>query len=919
MRRVRSSILARPGLSALSQATEHQHEIADLERSLGELSFEARIGATPRRIWFRTETLTLPAVEAALAACLMPAMRLGGSLRLEEPISPRVLRSQREFQAIQRAWSPDWSFDDRPLREVEVMASARTIEPAAPSGRVAAFFSGGVDSWATVLSEPDLTDLIFVEGFDLQPGEPHHAKLSGEVEVRLRATATELGLPLHVVRTNLRELSDPLVPWDSYYGCAVVAIAFLFEPIFDRVLIAGDSDYEIQEKFGANWMVDQLWSAEALEIVDAGGLLNRVERTRLVAGHPAARRSLRVCWENPGGAYNCGRCRKCLMTMATLEALGLRDGVETFPSEFDLEAIADIDLSQPILRALWEDVLDAARAADRTDLERAVEGPVQRAKREQGLAPGFRRRHGPGPAPSVRIAVVVPAWKQAQYLAGAVGSALAQEAPFGVGVTIVDDGCPDPETERTGRALGDANPDRVEFLRQDNAGVGAARNVGVRQAIRRWPGVEAFFFLDADNLLSPQTLAELWQLLEEKPGLAWVSPALEIFGGERAEWNVLGPHLPYRQLFANQSDTGTLVRRTVFEAGIEFDETIRTGFEDWEFFLRAGLAGFTGAGAGLRGFRYRRLPDSMLAGARRIEEQLTAEIRCRHEGDYRAGSLCRREHAEAPRFALVRCDRADVLLLAAADLEPRRVPLATLCEEEQAAAVIVLTTAGEVERLRERRLLAGVLLRLQLELHSHQAVALDAGGERIATAVTPAALGWLRLPAGDLWIDRYLGLEGAAATAPLPVRGEPLAEVLDCLCAVPERPTCTCGDTPHGRFFQGLHLDQLETTVPWAGAPGGRTLLALAPAGNGNGWDAMVERVAAARAHEPDLAAHLVLTETSPAADPPPAGFDTETRLGGADPESVALLVERLRAGADLVEDLIGTGQQENLAAGTPA
>ncbi|HVX34054.1 MAG TPA: glycosyltransferase family A protein [Solirubrobacterales bacterium] len=594
----------------------------DLERSPGHLSFEARIGATPRRIWFRTETPTLPAAEAALAACLMPAMRLGGSLSVGEPISPRVLRCQREFQAIQRAWSLDWPFVDRPLREVEVSAPRRAPEwpPAAPTGRVASFFSGGVDSWATALSEPDVTDLIFVEGFDLRPREPHHAKLAGEVEARLRAAAAEVGLPLHVVRTNLRELSDPLAPWNVYFPSGVVAAALLFEPIFDRILIPGEADYEVQEKFGVAWLVDQLWSTETLEIADAGSRLSRVERTRMVAEDPVARRSLRVCWENPGGAYNCGRCAKCLRTMVTLEAQGLRDGVETFPAQLDLGAVAGLEPSRLQLQTFWEDVLDEVRAAGRTDLERSVESVVQRAKRRQGLPPAFRRRRDPGPPPSVRVAVVVPAWKQARYLAGAVGSVLAQEAPFGVGAVIVDDGCPDPRTESICWALRDANPDQVDFLRQTNAGVSAARNAGVRRAIRRWPDVEAFFFLDADNLLSPGTLTELWKLLEERPEFAWASPALEMFGStRRGGWNVHGPHLPYRQLFANQSDTGTLVRRAVFEAGIEFDETMREGFEDWEFFLRAGLAGFAGAGAGRCGFRYRRAPDSLLAGARQQE------------------------------------------------------------------------------------------------------------------------------------------------------------------------------------------------------------------------------------------------------------------------------------------------------------
>jgi hypothetical protein len=517
------------------------------------------------------------------------------------------------------------------------------------------------------------------------------------------------------------------------------------------------------------------------------------------------------------------------------------------------------------------------------------------------------------PAPPFKIAVIIPAWNQARYLAGAVGSALAQEAPFGVGVVIVDDGCPDPETARIGRALRDANSNRVEFLRQANAGVAAARNAGIRQAIRRWPEVEAFFFLDADNLLSPPTMAELWRALDENPDLGWASPALEMFGASSdGGWNVRGPHLPYRQLFVNQSDTGTLVRRNVFAAGIEFDETMRRGFEDWEFFLRATLAGFGGAGAGRCGFRYRRVPDSMLVGAQQREEQIKADIRDRHQVAYRAGSLCRREHAEAPRFALVRCDRADALLVGAADLEPRRVPLTRLCEDELVATALVLTTTEGIERLRERRLLAGVLLRIQLELHSHPALAVDVDGERIATAAMPALLNSLRLPAGDLWTGRGVDLDGAGAPPPIPP--EPVVEILDALCAVPDRPTHRCGAALHQPFFQHLHFERLQTTVPWAGPEGGRTLLAVAPTTDHEGWDPTVERIAEARLREPDLAAHLVLTEAPTTADPPPDGFDTLTCLGGADAESAALLVANLRAGADLVEEPVAVERPARVA-----
>jgi len=89
-----------------------------------------------------------------------------------------------------------------------------------------------------------------------------------------------------------------------------------------------------------------LWSTEGLEIVDDGGRFSRLEKTRRIAHHPLVRRSLRVCWENPGGAYNCGRCRKCLMTMAALEALGVRKKITSFPAEFDLGAMSSLKIIQ---------------------------------------------------------------------------------------------------------------------------------------------------------------------------------------------------------------------------------------------------------------------------------------------------------------------------------------------------------------------------------------------------------------------------------------------------------------------------------------------------------------------------------------------------------------------------------------------
>ncbi|HEX6206275.1 MAG TPA: polysaccharide pyruvyl transferase family protein [Solirubrobacterales bacterium] len=401
-----------------------QHEIANVKTGPGELAFDATIDGKTHHLWFRTETEVQPGVEAALAACLMPAMRSGGTLTMSEPISPRVLRTQREYQAIQRAWSLEWPFGMPPLEEVEVVGSTYTPERRAPTGRVAAFFSGGVDSWSTVLENPDLTDLIFVRGADIVEST-HSEELGDRVEARLGAAAAELGLGFHVVRTNLRELSDRLLPWEANYGCALAATALFAGRAFDRILIAGDSDYEVQVKFGANWMVDQLWSTENLEIVDDGGHLSRMQRVERIASHPLVQKTLRICWRNPDDAYNCGHCRKCLTTMAALDAVDALEAVETLPSEVDLEALAKIEVSYVVSLTLWEDKLDAARAAGKTDLEAAIRTVVERGKRNIGLPASYRRRRTPPPPSPGDPASTAPALLATPETARALADASA--------------------------------------------------------------------------------------------------------------------------------------------------------------------------------------------------------------------------------------------------------------------------------------------------------------------------------------------------------------------------------------------------------------------------------------------------------------------------------------------------------------
>lgn len=94
-----------------------------------------------------------------------------------------------------------------------------------------------------------------------------------------------------------------------------------------------------------------------------------------------------------------------------------------------------------------------------------------------------------------RFSVIIPAYNAEAFLARAIESVLAQTWPAHE-ILVVDDGSTDATAEVVAKF-----GDRVRYLRQDNAGVSAARNAGAQAASGDW-----LAFLDADDWYYPDRL-----------------------------------------------------------------------------------------------------------------------------------------------------------------------------------------------------------------------------------------------------------------------------------------------------------------------------------------------------------------------------------------------------------------------------
>jgi hypothetical protein len=338
--------------------------------------------ALPPTVWFQYPPNLAPFVvsngDPFFPVALLAAMRHDRRLVIESDVSSTLLAaSSRIMGNYQKLPAGEPHF-----QRIEVVADSA---PRRDRGRMAGtFFSCGVDSFYTLLSNvaryPDedsrsLSHLVLVHGFDIALEQQSFFEIvRGQVDV----VAQALGKTLVPVRTNVRDLLRGM-DWAHHgVGSAMASVGLSLGRLFHTLFIASARAIVNLRPAatGCHPGLDPLWSTETLEFVHAGAEANRGDKIAVIASSPLALRVLRVCWENPGGAYNCGRCEKCLRTMVLLDLHGVLDQTGQFPHRLDVANIARLDLTG---KSGWLGILARAKAEARPELVEAIETALVRS------------------------------------------------------------------------------------------------------------------------------------------------------------------------------------------------------------------------------------------------------------------------------------------------------------------------------------------------------------------------------------------------------------------------------------------------------------------------------------------------------------------------------------------------------------
>lgn len=185
--------------------------------------------------------------------------------------------------------------------------------------------------------------------------------------------------------------------------------------------------------------------------------------------------------------------------------------------------------------------------------------------------------------PEKNISVIIPNYNYGRFIGEAIESALAQTLPP-VEIIVVDDGSTDNSVE-----IVESFGGKVKLIRQQNGGVGKARNVGAANSTG-----EFLAFLDADDVWLTGKLRKQIMLFEDNK-IGYVSCGMREFNTEGEtisefvpsgeDWTMENMLLFNAPIVA--SGSAFVVRRSVFERIGGFDENPNLHpSEDWDFACR---------------------------------------------------------------------------------------------------------------------------------------------------------------------------------------------------------------------------------------------------------------------------------------------------------------------------------------------
>ncbi len=176
----------------------------------------------------------------------------------------------------------------------------------------------------------------------------------------------------------------------------------------------------------------------------------------------------------------------------------------------------------------------------------------------------------------VNVSVIVPCYKQAEYLGETLDSVLKQTYSNWECV-IVNDGSPD-NTEEVAK-LYCKKDSRYRYVSQHNKGLSSARNTGINNSKGKY-----ILPLDADDIIDSTYIEKAVSHFIQFPDTKLVYCKADRFGKDNRDWEL--PSYEYECfIWDNCIFCSAMYRRCDYDKTNGYNENMVHGLEDWDLWL----------------------------------------------------------------------------------------------------------------------------------------------------------------------------------------------------------------------------------------------------------------------------------------------------------------------------------------------
>jgi glycosyltransferase involved in cell wall biosynthesis len=180
------------------------------------------------------------------------------------------------------------------------------------------------------------------------------------------------------------------------------------------------------------------------------------------------------------------------------------------------------------------------------------------------------------------VSVIIPCYNDGHYLDDAVNSARRQTFED-IEIIIVNDGSTDKATITK---LESFNDPLITVLHKENGHLSSARNHGIRHAKG-----DIIVTLDADDKFEKTFIEKGVDILRQHENVGAVTCYLKSFGLKKYKWKPLGGDI-INFLYRQESCASAMFRKSCWESVGGYDERMKRGYEDWEFWIRITAKGW---------------------------------------------------------------------------------------------------------------------------------------------------------------------------------------------------------------------------------------------------------------------------------------------------------------------------------------